>query len=78
MRKTAQTTPAEGAAYETIAVWKIRSGMSNDAVYRNLSRGNLRAVKLGKRTMIDVQHGLAWLAALPAAQIHHAPRKKAA
>jgi hypothetical protein len=78
MRKTALTAPAEGAAYETIAVWKIRSGMSTDAVYRALSSHNLRAVKLGKRTMIDVQHGLAWLASLPAAQIHHAPRKRAA
>jgi hypothetical protein len=78
MRKTAQTVPAEGAAYETIALWKIRSGMSNDGVYKALSRGDLRAVKIGRRTMVDVRHGLAWLAALPAAQIHHAPRKKAA
>jgi hypothetical protein len=51
--------------------------MSTDAVYKALSRGDLKAVKLGKRTMIDVQHGLAWLASLPAARIHHAPRKVA-
>jgi hypothetical protein len=77
MRKTTQTAPAEGASYETIDIWKLRSGMSTDAVYKALSRGDLKAVKLGKRTMIDVQHGLAWLASLPAARIHHAPRKVA-
>jgi hypothetical protein len=78
MRRPTQSVPAEGAAYESIALWKIRSGMSTDGVYKSLSNGNLRSIKLGKRTLIDVQHGLAWLASLPAAQIHHAPRKRAA
>ncbi len=43
--------------------------MSRSASYVELGRGNLRAVKCGNATLIDVPHGLAWLRSLPAAQI---------
>lgn len=44
------------------------SGMSRTATYEALGRGDLRAIKLGARTLIDIDHGLAWLASRPAAR----------
>jgi hypothetical protein len=49
--------------------WCRMSGMSRSASYVELGRGNLRAVKCGNATLIDVPHGLAWLRSLPPAQI---------
>lgn len=43
--------------------------MKRSTTYNEISRGNLRAIKLGARTLLDVQHGLAWLATLPLATI---------
>jgi hypothetical protein len=43
--------------------------MSRSCAYEALGRGDLRAIKLGTRTLIDVDHGLAWLASMPAAEI---------
>jgi len=43
--------------------------MGRSSTYEALARGDLRAIKLGTRTLIDVAHGLAWLASLPAARI---------
>jgi hypothetical protein len=54
--------------YATISDWLIISGMRKTQTYAALRRGDLRAVKDGKRTLIDVEHGLARLAALPAAK----------
>lgn len=70
-------TPSQYPAYETILQWQARTGMSRDGVYKALSRGDLRAVKLGKRVLLDVPHGLAWMATLPTAKINLAPRKVA-
>lgn len=53
----------------TIADWCALSGMGRSATYEALGRGDLRAVKLGTRTLIDVAHGLAWLNGLPAATV---------
>jgi hypothetical protein len=52
--------------------------MSRAAVYDALSRGDLRARKLGARTLIDVQHGLAWIDSQPEADIRlrRAPRRR--
>jgi hypothetical protein len=47
--------------------------MSRTATYNALGRGDLEAVKLGGRTLLDVEVGLAWLRSLPPAQIR-APR----
>ncbi len=67
-------------AYATVPDWCALSGMSRSGSYEALGRGDLRAVKLGSRTLIDVQHGLAWLASLPAAAVrpHGAAKKDAA
>jgi hypothetical protein len=43
--------------------------MSRSSTYEALGRGELRAIKLGARTLVDLEHGLAWLASMPAAEI---------
>ena len=52
-------------AFATIAGWCAYTGMSRTGTNDALARGDLRAKKLGTRTLIDVQHGLAWLQSLP-------------
>jgi hypothetical protein len=49
--------------------WCALSGMSRTATYNALGRGDLRAIKVGTRTLLDVDAGLAWLRSLPPAQI---------
>jgi hypothetical protein len=49
--------------------WCAISGMSRTASYNALGRGDLKAIKVGARTLVDVDAGLAWLRSLPAAQI---------
>jgi len=55
--------------YAPIRNWCAISGMSRSGTYDALGQGKLKAIKLGVRTLIDVEHGLAWLAMLPAAKI---------
>jgi hypothetical protein len=55
--------------YAPISDWCAISGMSRSVVYEALGRGDLKAIKLGVRTLIDVEHGLAWLASMPPAEI---------
>jgi hypothetical protein len=43
--------------------------MSRTASYNALGRGDLKAIKVGSRTLIDVDAGLSWLRSLPSAQI---------
>jgi len=45
------------------------SGMSRSGTYEALGDGRLRAVKLGSKTLVDFEHGLVYLASLPAAKI---------
>lgn len=67
-------------ARATISTWCALSGMGRSTTYEALGRGDLQAIKLGTRTLIDVPHGLAWLATLPAASVrlHGASRRKQA
>ena len=58
-------------ARATITAWCALSGMGRSTTYEALGRGDLRAVKLGSRTLIDVSHGLAWLDTLPPATVGH-------
>jgi len=51
--------------------------MGRTTVYERIGSGELRAVKLGARVLIDVQAGLAWLASLPSADIRCGRRKAA-
>jgi hypothetical protein len=50
--------------------------MSRTASYNALGRGDLKAIKVGNRTLIDVEAGLDWMRSLPPAQIR-APRTAA-
>jgi hypothetical protein len=55
--------------YGPISAWCDHSGMGRSATYEALGRGDLRAIKLGTRTLIDFEHGLEYLRSLPAAEI---------
>lgn len=64
-------------AYAPIEEWGRISGLSRRVTYDLLGTGELRAIKRSRSTLVDVQHGLAYLRSLPAAKIR-APRKAAA
>jgi len=57
-----------GPKYCSIADWSALSGMSRSVTYERLATGHLRAIKLGVRTLIDVEHGLGYLKSLPIAE----------
>lgn len=59
--------------YASLPQWCAISGMSRTSTYNALGRGDLKAIKIGTRTLVDVDAGLDWLRSLPAAQIR-APR----
>lgn len=62
-------TPDLPIQYAPLPDWFWISGMRRTPTYEALGRGDLRAIKLNGRTLIDVQHGLAFLAQLPEALI---------
>jgi hypothetical protein len=49
--------------------WCRFSGMGRRTTYEKLGSGELKAIKIGSRTLIDVEHGLAWLRNRPPAVI---------
>jgi hypothetical protein len=61
--------------FATIEVWGTISGMSRRVTYQKLGTGVLKAIKVGARTLIDVDSGLAWMRTLPPAKIR-APRER--
>ena len=63
------SSPRSFPAFVTLPNWCALSGMGRSSTYEALGRADLRAVKLGTRTLIDVAHGLAWLDSLPAAKV---------
>jgi hypothetical protein len=72
--------PTAQSAWTTIQGWCALTGMSDGATYNAMSRGDLVTRKLGKRVLIDVEKGLAWLNSLPPATIRlaRAPRREPA
>jgi hypothetical protein len=64
--------------FATIAGFQQLTGLSRRVVYEEIGRGNLRAIKRGASTLIDVAAGLAWLRSLPPAQIRPPRPRKAA
>lgn len=62
--ETTKLTPL----FAPLPVWQTISGMSRSRTYELLAVGKLRAVKCGKRTLVDVEHGLAYIRSLPAAK----------
>jgi hypothetical protein len=71
-----QAAALPDAKFAPLPHWRVISGMSRTATYYALGRGDLKAIKVGARTLIDVEAGLAWLRSLPAAEIR-APRAAA-
>jgi hypothetical protein len=65
------------AKYAPLSDWFIISGMKRTATYEALGRGDLRAIKFNGRTLMDVEHGLAYMARLPEAKITTGRRKHA-
>lgn len=51
--------------FATIPDWSAISGISRSRTYELLASGALRAKRVGNRTIVDVRHGLAWLASQP-------------
>jgi hypothetical protein len=62
-------------AYCSIDSWLEMSGMGRRSTYDELGRGNLKAIKVGARTLMDVEFNMAWLRSRPAAKIR-APRER--
>jgi len=65
--------PARLPVFAPISVWCELTGMGRAMTYDWLSRGRLRAKKLGRKTAIDVPHGLSVLRAQPDADIRLKP-----
>jgi hypothetical protein len=59
--------------FAALPQWCAISGMSRTATYNALGRGDLKAIKVGSRTLVDVEAGLCWLRSLPPAQIRIPP-----
>jgi hypothetical protein len=55
--------------YASIPHWCGISGMGRTRTYEEAGKGNLRIIKVGGRSLVDVPHGLAWLDSLPEAKI---------
>jgi hypothetical protein len=72
-----RTSSVVTAKYAPLPDWFIISGMRRTATYEALGRGELKAIKLNNRTLVDVEHGLAWLASLPVANITTGRRRRA-
>lgn len=64
--------------FGTIDTWIALSGMGRRSTYDELGRGNLKAVKAGSRTLINIEAGLQWISSLPAARIRAPKSRKAA
>lgn len=55
--------------YATITGWCDLTQMGRTSTYKAIGAGHLKAIKVEGRTLIDVDHGLAWLKSLPAPKI---------
>ena len=55
--------------FVSIPTWIKRRGISRSKTYELLAAGELTARKVGRRTLIDLKAGLAWLDARPAPAI---------
>jgi hypothetical protein len=53
--------------FGTIDTWCQISGISRRITYDLLGEGHLRAIKIGGRTLVDLEHGIAYLRSLPTA-----------
>ncbi len=61
--------------YATIEGWGRISSMGRRTIYDEIGRGNLVAIKVRGRTLIDVDASLAWMRSCPQPKIR-APRER--
>jgi hypothetical protein len=64
--------------YAPIPQWCAISGMGRTRTYEEAGKGNIRIIKVGGRSLVDVPHGLAWLRSLPEAKLGRAHRQQSA
>jgi hypothetical protein len=64
--------------YADLKTWSKMTCMNRSAIFTALARKELTAIKLGRRTLIEVEPGLAWLESLPKAEIRLPPQHAAA
>jgi hypothetical protein len=55
--------------YMGMREWTAVSGMSRAATYKAFAEGYIHAHKIGRRTVVDVDQGLAWIASQPAPKV---------
>jgi len=55
--------------YGPLDTWQQISGLGRSKTYETLKTGELRGIKVGRRLLIDVEAGLAALAAMPPARV---------
>ena len=55
--------------YAPIQQWCALSGMGRTRTYEEAGNGNIRIIKVGRKSLVDVPHGLAWLDMLPEAKL---------
>jgi excisionase family DNA binding protein len=53
------------------------TGLGRSTIYKLAGNGTLRLVKAGNRTLVDIEHALAWMATLPVASIAPAHKTSA-
>lgn len=58
--------------YAPLPEWRVISGLGRSKSYELLGEGKLRGIKVGRRLLIDVEHGLEYLATMPAVRIRPA------
>jgi excisionase family DNA binding protein len=74
MRRALSGAGATTPKYGPLPVWCAIAGIGRSKTYEMLADGTLRAIKVGGRLLIDIEHGLATFAAMPPAEIHVVPR----
>jgi hypothetical protein len=67
---------AKHPKYAQLPVWQRISGLGRSKSYEMLGTGELRGIKVGRRLLIDIEAGLAALAAMPTARIHPPVRRR--
>ena len=61
--------------YSSIATACELLGLSRSTLYELAARGSIRVIKVGGRSVVDIDRALAWMASLPPAQITTGLRK---
>jgi excisionase family DNA binding protein len=52
------------------------SGIGRSSVYKLASQGHIRLIKVGNRTLVDLEHLSHWMETLPLANIARSPASK--